>query len=346
MRIVLLLVTMIVIAGVSFRLGQKSNFELPIPITKNQTKTVDKPLDKYTYENFAKTKFLPAKITFGEILAENQNFKSYLFFFEVDGSPDGEAGKKVSGLVNVPNAPGTYPVVVLLRGYVDREIYQTGVGSQRVGELFANNGFITLAPDFLGYGRSDNPSENPIEERFQTYTTALTLLESVGNLNETLTLNNLATRADPEKIAIWGHSNGGQIALTVLEVTGKKWPTVLWAPVSKPFPYSIFYFTDDFDDRGKMLRRVVADFESDYDVELYSLTNYLDKINAPIQLHQGEADESVPLGWSNQLYDELKKLEREIDYFKYPGSDHNLSGGWQLAVSRSLEFFKLREGGK
>ena len=168
MRIVLLLVTMIVIAGVSFRLGQKSNFELPIPITKNQTKTVDKPLDKYTYENFAKTKFLPAKITFGEILAENQNFKSYLFFFEVDG-------KKISGLANVPNAPGTYPVVVLLRGYVDREIYQTGVGSQRVGELFANNGFITLAPDFLGYGRSDNPSENPIEERFQTYTTALTL---------------------------------------------------------------------------------------------------------------------------------------------------------------------------
>jgi len=335
MKILLFFVAIVAVAGLFFRLGQKSNFEFQIPTTKNLAKPAEKPLDKYTYENLAKTKFLPSKITFGESLGENQNFKSHLFFFEVEG-------KKISGLANVPNTPGTYPVVILFRGYVDRENYQTGVGSQRVGEFFAQNDFITLAPDFLGYGQSDDPSASPIEERFQTYITALTLLESTTNLNETLAANNLAARAKTQKIAIWGHSNGGQIALTVLETTGKNFPTVLWAPVSKPFPYSTLYYTDDFDDHGKKLRKVVADFEKDYDAQLYSLTNYLQKINAPIQLHQGEADESVPLRWSNQLFDELGKLEKEVTYFKYSGADHNLSGSWKLAASRSLEFFNSK----
>lgn len=337
MKILLFFVAIVAVAGFSFRFGQKSNFGFQSPTTKNQMKPAERPLDKYTYENLAKTKFLPSKITFAENLGEDQNFKSYLFFFEVEG-------KKVSGLADVPTTPDTYPVVILLRGYVDRESYQTGVGTQRVGEFLGRNGFITLAPDFLGYGQSDDPSASPIEERFQTYITVLMLLESISNLNETLASNNLAARANTQKIAIWGHSNGGQIALSVLETTGKDFPTVLWAPVSKPFPYSILYFTDDFDDRGKKLRKVVADFEKNYDAQLYSLTNYLQLINAPIQLHQGEADELIPLRWSNQLFDELGKLEKEVTYFKYPGADHNLSGSWQLATSRSLGFFnsKLR----
>lgn len=294
----------------------------------------EKPLDKYTFTRLKETKFSESPITFGKLLKDENNFVSYVFYFNVED-------KKVSGLANIPKSQGTYPVIVMFRGYVDREKYSIGEGTKRAGEIFAQNGFITLAPDFLGYGESASPSANSIEERFQTYTTSLTLLASVGNINSSLQRNEFNARADTGKIGIWGHSNGGHIALSVLEITGEKYPTVLWAPVSKPFPYSILYYTDEFDDRGKMLRRVLADFEKDYDVELYSPLNYYSWIQAPIQLHQGGADESVPQKWSDELVENLEKLQKEVTYFVYPAADHNLSpNGWSLAVERSILFYR------
>ena len=230
----------------------------------------------------------------------------------------------------------------MLRGYVDQEIYETGTGTKNTAEAFARHGFITLAPDFLGYGDSDAPSPDPLEERFQTYTTVLNLLASVKQLPQALTDRELTTvKADADRIGIWGHSNGGHIALAVLAVSGAPYPTVLWAPVSKPFPYSILYFTDEFADRGKALRRVVAEFEEEYDVDYYDPTRYFAWIKAPIQLHQGTDDEAVPLRWSDELCEQLQAQDVTVSYYTYPGGNHNFSaGGWPEAVSRSLAFYR------
>lgn len=294
----------------------------------------EKPLDKYTFERLKETKFSESPITFGKLLKDDNFFVSYVFYFNIEG-------KKASGLANIPKKEGTYPVIVMFRGYVDKEKYSIGEGTKRAGEVFAQNGFITLAPDFLGYGESASPSASSIEERFQTYTTALTLLASVGNINSSLQRNEFNAQADTGKIGIWGHSNGGHIALSVLEITGKSYPTVLWSPVSKPFPYSILYYTDELNDRGKFLRKVLSDFEKDYDVELYSPLNYYQWLEAPIQLHQGAADELVPQKWSNELVESLEKLQKDVDYFLYPGDDHNLQpNGWSLAVERSMAFYQ------
>ena len=303
------------------------------PLQENSTPS-PKPLDKYTIETLAVTDMQPSPITIGKTLSGSDDSEAYVFYYYVDN-------KRASGILNIPKAPGSYPVIVMFRGYVDREQYSSGIGSQPSAQVFAKNGFITLAPDFLGYGESDNPSASPIEERFQTYITATTLLASVVNLNTAFETNNISVRVTPDKVGIWGHSNGGQIALTVLEITGGTYPTVLWAPVSKSFPYSILYYTDEFDDQGKLLRKVVSDFEKDYDSDKYSLTNYFDRINATIQIHQGGADEEVPLKWSNNLTSTLKKLNKNVQYFTYDGANHNLQPtAWNTSVSRSLEFYK------
>lgn len=66
-------------------------------------------------------------------------------------------GKRVTGLVHLPSLRQAYqqfPVIVQFRGYVSREQYQPGVGTRRSAEVFARNGFISVAPDFLGYGGS------------------------------------------------------------------------------------------------------------------------------------------------------------------------------------------------
>lgn len=331
-KLLIVLVIFATLAAIYF-LKYKSSTNFLSPTFKDQQEEKPKPLAKYTIKALSGAQFPASQITLGDIFEEAPDFISQIFYFHVDS-------KKVSGLINLPKGEGSYPVVVMFRGYIDRENYQTGDGTKRTGQFFAKNGFITIAPDFLGYGSSDMPSENPMEERFQTYITALTLLESIGNLNQALGSEG-GIRAEVQKVGIWGHSNGGQIALTVLEISGKNFPTVLWAPVSKPFPYSILYYTDDFDDHGKMLRRVISDFEKDYDAEKYSLTNYYDRIRAPIELHQGGADEAVPLKWSSQLYESLKKLGKNIEYFTYAGDDHNFAkGAWQTVVNRNIAFFQ------
>lgn len=310
------------------------NFNVPKEIRSPIAK--EKPLDKYTFANFKSIKFSEGSIKLGETIGEKENFISQMFYYSV-------FGKKISGLINVPKGERVYSIIIMFRGFVPKEIYSTGIGTQRAGEFFAQNGFITLAPDFLGFGKSDNPSGNPIEERFQTYTTALSLLSSLDNLNTGLAASYSGRiKADSSKVGIWGHSNGGQIALSVLEVTGKNYPTVLWAPVSKPFPYSILYYTDEFDDHGKALRKVVANFETDYDIEAYSPNNFYSWINAPVQIHQGAQDDSVPQKWSDSLVSDLKDLGKDIEYFTYPNADHNLIFGWETAVQRSLDFYKSR----
>lgn len=279
-----------------------------------------KPLEKYTIENLSKTEFKPSKI----------NLNDNIFDFQVDG-------KKVTGLINTPDGVGPFPLVVLIRGYVDQSIYQTGVGTKRVGEYFRDNGYITLAPDFLGYGGSDPESSNIFESRFQTYTTVLTLLKSIKYPNSTL--RDPLDKWDGKNIFIWAHSNGGQIALTILAATGEDYPTVLWAPVSEAFPYSILFYTNESEDGGKFIRQKLAKFEEDYDVDKFSFTNYLDKINAPIEYHWGTADDAVSSEWRDRFLNKMKKLHKDLTNYNHSGADHNMNPLWSEVMQKTLKFF-------
>ncbi len=309
-------------------------FISPLP---KQRKIKEKPLKQYEIDSLRKTKLwnLKSRIWIGKTIKQEKDFTSRLFYFY-------SQNKKISGLINLPNKPGHYPIIIMIRGFVDPLIYKTGVGTKHAGEKLARSGFITLSPDFLGYGQSDNPSKDVFEARFQTYTTVLSLLGATKNINQSISkTKHNQIKALPNQIGLWGHSNGGHIALVILEITGKNYPTVLWAPVSKPFPYSILYYTDEFKDHGKALRKKLAEFEENYDVEKYSLPNYLDYINAPIQLHQGEADQSVPQKWSENLFQRLEKMGKEINYFTYPKENHNFSNGsWNTIINRNVSFYK------
>ena len=288
--------------------------------------TVTKPLEKYTIENLSQRTFTPSQIILDQVTATTSAYTVYSFHYDSDG-------KKVTGVAYIPtDASPTHkdPVIVQFRGYVDKTQYFPGDGTQHSAEVYAKNGFISLAPDFLGYGGSDTSSPDAFEDRFLTYTTALNLFASVKTL----------PMADSVHVGIWGHSNGGQIAITVLEVLAKQVPAVLWAPVSKPFPYSILYYTDDIPDHGKLLRRELSQFEYNYDVERYSLTNYLDRIKGPLQIQQGSQDVEVPLAWSYTLVKALEaSSSASIKYFVYPGADHNMTGAWDTVVARDVVFF-------
>lgn len=332
--VVLILLIVLVAVGLFYVFKNSISENVVNPLSPEQ-KIFEKPLARYSFERLRQAKIAPSKIALGDEVKREAGFVSRMFYFE-------DNGKRVSGLLNLPEEEGDYPVIVMSRGYVEKDAFTSGEGTRRTAEEFARNGFITLAPDFLGFGESDMPSKRPIEDRFQTYTTLLSLLASLPTLNDALIKNpETLQRADPSKTGLWGHSNGGHITLAILAITGKSYPTVLWAPVSKPFPYSILYYTDEFEDNGKALRKVVADFEREYDIDKYSVTNYFKWINAPIELHQGAADEEVPLRWSDELDEILQEQGIAVTYFTYPGENHNFnSGGWQQAVTRSMDFYQ------
>ena len=278
----------------------------------------------YSFENLQKREYYQSEVKLEELIKEEDNYTSYLFSFGVDG-------RRITGMANIPKKEAKLPVAILIRGWVDEEIYQTGMGTEKMADYLANNGFLTLAPDLLGYGGSDSAFPDMLQTRFFRPITMITLLESLENL----------AKADTSRVVIWSHSNGGQIALSVLEITGREIPTSLWAPVSIGFPQSILYFADEMEDRGKMIRKVVAEFEKEYDASLYSINTYFSQIKAPIIVHQGLADEAIPWQWSDELVKQLGGLGKEITFFKYPEENHNFHfGSAPLARERDLEFFQ------
>jgi len=287
------------------------------------TQKREKPLDKYSFEVLGKRDYQGSEIKIEEVIKEEEKYISYLFSYQTDG-------KKVTGMANMPKEAGRKPIIIMLRGYADDEIYFTGLGTRKAAGVFAENGFITLAPDFLGFGGSDTSSADILEARFERPITVLSLLASIKNLPE----------ANPEKIFIWSHSNGGQIALSVLEITQRDIPTVLWAPVTTGFPESVLQFIGELDDQGLKVKRAIDNFLLKYDPQKYSVDNYFSDIQATIQLHLGLADPLISEEEIDNFAKTMAGVGKNINYYKYPGSDHNLTKDWDLVVKRDLEFFK------
>jgi len=326
----------VLLAVASFFVGRASTssdshiFELgPTPVPT--------PLAKYSIENMQLAPVSPAEFSkLGEI-SKTKTTNTYAISMKYDPTLRGESNKSVTGVVNVPQEAGKYPLVVMIRGFVDQSIYTPGVGTKNAALYFAQNGFLAVAPDFLGYAGSDSESGNIFETRFQTYTTLISLLNSIATPSFAEVTGN---QWDGKNIFIWAHSNGGQVALTTLAITGVTYPTTLWAPVTKPFPYSVLYYTDESADEGKFIRRELSQFEKLYDVNLYTFTNYLTNIKAPVQFSQGTADDAIPLSWTNLIVTKLKKAGVDVTYHIYPGSDHNMRPMWDAVVAQDLKFFK------
>ncbi len=290
---------------------------------------VDRSLDKYTIPNLAQVNINQSQIKTVKELKDYPNFTSNEFIMEANLNLDGKTMKKISGMLNIPKVGEKHPLIIMIRGFVPVNDYFIGNGTINASLFFANHGYMTIAPDFLGYGESDKEPENIFEARFQTYTTVMALLKSLDNV----------PNWDHKNVFIWAHSNGGNIALTALEATSVKYPTVLWAPVSSSFPFSILYYSDEVEDKGKFLRRELAKFEDVYNTDSYSLNNYLNLIKAPIQINQGSVDTSVPVEWSSALAKTLKDQGLDVNYNLIPNADHQMTPFWNNVIEKDLKYF-------
>lgn len=318
--------------------------ELLVPAIINPQKTPkEPPLSKYAIPRLSKMPLTPAPLQIVKEIESTSTYSSYLFTWTTQE-------KVMTGQINIPRPfdPTDQKTIVLLRGYVPEEIYETGVGTKNAAATFARSGYITVAPDFFGYGGSDPEPIDTWQARFEKPLIVMELIKSV----ETMGIQ--AEDSEPLKplvVGIWAHSNGGQIALSMLEAFRLDIPTTLWAPVSAPFPYAIQFFSDELQDEGKAQRKWISLFEEEYDVFDFSVTKHLDRLSAPLQLHHGEIDDAAPIAWSDEFVEKLEAAHESttaaqaeaypIEYFRYRNTDHNLQpqSSWNTAIQRDLQFF-------
>lgn len=290
-------------------------------------------LEDYAFDRLRDKKYFAGSVSFGRVLEEDEVSLARVFYYEAEG-------KKISGRMDLPRKEGYFPVVLMLRGYADKEGYFIGSGTHRVAKYFAENGFITLAPDFLGFGESAEEEEDVLLNRFRRPETILYLLASMEEIDHQLEKIASPARFDPDRLFLWGHSNGGQIGLSVLEISRRPIPASFWAPVSKPFPESVLQYADEMSDEGKLVIDRITAFETGHDCARYSIASYWSWITAPIQIQQGTGDIYVAADDSQKLCDNLKEAGVRVDYLVYPGADHNLKQVWETAVARDVTFFR------
>ncbi|HET7099345.1 MAG TPA: alpha/beta fold hydrolase [Patescibacteria group bacterium] len=279
-----------------------------------------------------------------QTLSSNSFSDRYIVSYKSDGL-------KIFGLLLVPKAEkpaNGFPVIIFNHGYITPEFYSPLEKYSQHENAFVKNGYIVFKPDYRGNWKSEG---EPASTYFSPDYT-------VDDLNAIASIKKYKD-VNPNKLGVWGHSMGGSITLrdTVVNTKDIK-AAVIWAGVVGSYDQIV----DNWQNRVKykpdkedlMLRTKNRDIL----VSIYG--NYKDNpefwksidpsafvkdINTPIQIHVGESDNQVPPDFSSSLYDKLKKANKTVEFYSYPGADHNLSQGFNLAMKRSIEFFNryLRE---
>lgn len=117
--------------------------------------------------------------------------------------------------------------------------------------------------------------------------------------------------------------------MRVVEATDKIKALVLWAPTSARVSDNARFYGG---------RRPVAN--NNQGTESASPIDFLNYISTPVSLHQGLFDTEVDPAWSKELNEALKQAGKQVEYFEYPGQDHNFRNlGWAQISARSLQFF-------
>ena len=239
-------------------------------------------------------------------------------------------GLTIYGFMNVPHGEGPFPVVLMLHGYIDPDIYDTLAYTIRYADSLARAGYLVIHPNLRGFPPSDAGPD-----RFRVGM-AVDVLNLMALVRQQGGQPGPLQRADPHAIGLWGHSMGGGIALRVVTVDPDVPAAVLYGSMSGDEVQNyerILYWTDgergqeELDTPEEALRRISPIF-------------HLERIQAAVSIHHSDADEVVPLEWSLDLCERLQALDKPVECFTYADLPHTFQGeGDQLFMQRVADFF-------
>ncbi len=66
---------------------------------------------------------------------------------------------------------------------------------------------------------------------------------------------------------------------------------------------------------------------------------YLAYLSGPLQLHHSTTDASVPVEFSEILYEQVQAENRPVELYLYEGDNHDIYANFWTAMQRSIDYF-------
>lgn len=274
-------------------------------------------------------------LTVRQTLNAGSNYRRWIVSYQSDGL-------RINALLTVPvGTPptGGWPAVVFNHGYIPPGVYRTTERYVAYQDAFARAGFVTLKSDYRGHGESQGEAVGGYYDPGYT----ADVLNAAASLRKD-------PRVNPVRLGMWGHSMGGNLTLRAMVIDKSLRAGVIWAGVVAPYDLLTNGWTRGPGHEVIPNQRVHRRFEliAKYGAvaqnpgfwKAVSANSFLNDLHGPLQLHQGTADAEVPPTFHLALEQGLKAAGIPYTAYVYPGDDHNLSHNLNLALSRSVAFFK------
>lgn len=284
-----------------------------------------------------------SEIIFHERLSPSYNYARHLVSYTSEGN-------RIFGLLTIPFAEppeAGFKAIVFNHGYIPPNVYQTTERYQAYVDYLARNGFVVLKIDYRGHGNSEG---NPSGSYFSPGYT----IDAISALKSLQTLDNV----DPRGIGMWGHSMAGNLVFRAMLVEPEIKAGVIWAGAVYSYEDFLTYGINDHTYRPPA---IPGDLEQDehlrgtravFDVygwpdpdqpywQAVSLTENIDYLSSPLQIHHAEDDPVVDINYSYGLAGILLENGKTYEFYPYDGGGHNLISPWfDQAMLRTVQFFK------
>lgn len=212
-------------------------------------------------------------------------------------------GRHTDAKVFVPGGEGPFPFVIISHGY-------NGHGDDHVyfARLLAESGIGAVTHTFCG-GSTRDVSGFPTE--------SMTLFTECDDLKAVLDCVRGMSEADPDRIALWGESQGGLVTV----MTAAKYPEDMRAVC---LLYPALCIPDNWRSKSAEARdfwgmRLGRDFFVTLrDIDVMSLPGLY---SGPVLIMHGDKDPIVPLGYSERAAALFPDARLEV----FPGEGHGFS---------------------
>jgi fermentation-respiration switch protein FrsA (DUF1100 family) len=315
--------------------------QTPTP-TNTPTPTVTPtPTHPLMIEVMRQDSYPGSEITIEEQLGSGVNYDRFVASYLSEGN-------RIFALLTIPwgETPASgWPVIIFNHGYIPPDEYRTTERYADYVDGFARNQYIVFKSDYRGHGES---------EGFPTggYGSPGYTIDILNGLAAVKTL----PEADPDRVGMWGHSMGGSITLRAMVVSDEINAGVIWGGVVASYP-DLFSrwrrsagegptptpFPTSTSSRGRFRSSLFDIYGSPEDNPEFwasiSANTYVADLAGPLQLHHSTTDASVPVEFSEILYDQVQAADRPVELYLYEGDNHNIFANFWTAMQRSVDFF-------
>ena len=280
-----------------------------------------------------------SEITIEQTLANGIGYAQYIASYISEGN-------KIYGLLTVPFGdppPGGFKAIVFNHGFIPPDSYRTTERYVAYVGTLASHGFVVFKIDMRGHGNSEG-------EATGSYYSAGYTIDAIAALKSLQTLDYV----DPQGIGMWGHSMAGNVVLRAMLVEPDIKAGVIWAGAVYSYDDFVKYRISDPSRpasggtpspsrrRSRALITLYGEPDSARPYwQAVSLTENIDYLQSPLQIHHATNDSVVNIGYSIDLSEVLTQHNKHFEFYWYDGGGHDIDSPYfEDAMLRTIAFYQ------